>query len=102
MKRRTKSSSPELSKPDAALWRRVGAGLSEDIFDRFEDFGTALGAALDGFTADELRTLERLIPELSREAPGAWEISGAGIGFGGPRDARMALMMLLEAVKSRL
>lgn len=103
MKRRTRNSSPDLPKAGAALWRRLGAALTGDIFDRFDSFGDALGAALDGFSPDELRALLDLIDgPLAGDAQAAWQASGAEIGFGGARDARMALMMLAEAAKARL
>ncbi|MEQ5872016.1 hypothetical protein J4E08_19245 [Sagittula sp. NFXS13] len=106
MKRRTKSSSPEpvaLGKPEMALWRRLGAELSDGVFDRFDSFEAALGAALDVFTAEERAALRGIITGLAADgdARDAWAASGAEIGFGGPRDARMALLMLLEAAKAK-
>ncbi|MFW2589609.1 hypothetical protein [Sagittula sp. SSi028] len=98
------SKTVQLTKPERALWQRMGQGFSQDIFDRFDSFEEAMDGALADLAAADLARLRQLIESKlasGDDARALWEASGAEIAFGHPKGARMALMMLLEAVKAR-
>ena len=94
----------EMTPPQSAVWTQVGKALSHQIFDRFERFEDAVDEAVSGIAPEERPVLRGLLEDMlasGEDARSLWETSGAGIAFQDARGARMAMEMLLQAVKSK-
>lgn len=94
----------EMTPARSAIWSQVGKALSHQIFDRFERFEDAVDEAVSGVAAEDRPALRGLLEDMlasGEDARALWETSGAGIAFHDARGARMAMEMLLQAVKSK-
>ncbi|EBA08400.1 hypothetical protein [Sagittula stellata] len=94
----------EMTPARSAIWSQVGKALSHQIFDRFERFEDAVDEAVSGVAPEDRPALRGLLEDMlasSEDARALWENSGAGIAFHDSRGARMAMEMLLQAVKSK-
>ena len=101
----TRGKALTLAKPETPAWQQIGRGLGGEIFDMFENLPDAMRAACAPLS-QEARVAALPAAERIRQigAPGdpvaLWKLSGAELHFGRAKDARAALDLMIECLKS--